>query len=496
MLEQVDISAKLNKSEYKSQMDRLEVRLGELHRQLHQQGVPAIIVFEGWDAAGRGTLINELILRLDPRGFKVFANNTCHADSQAHPFLWQYWNTTPPAGKITIYDRSWYERVMGDRIDGLIAEEKIPGTLDEIVSFERQLTDAGCILLKFFLHISKKEQKKRLEKLEQDPVTRWRVTEVEWRRYRKYDNYLKMIEQTLKRTDCGQSPWIPVAASDRRFAAVQICETVAVELEKQIADWQARRPNESAETPLKPEETKPERLISLLDKATQLPEWNLDSYERDMSHWGKKLHDLHYATYRKKVPVLILFEGWDAAGKGGAIKRLVQHFDPRGYEVIPVSAPNDIEKAHHYLWRFWQSVPAAGRISVFDRTWYGRVLVERVEGFAQEAEWRRAYREINEFEEQLVNYGAVIVKFWLHIDKEEQLRRFQDRQNTPEKQWKITEEDWRNREKWEAYKTAVDEMLLRTSGRKTPWTVVPANSKEYARWMVLKTVAEAMEKSL
>ncbi|MBP8036746.1 MAG: phosphate--AMP phosphotransferase, partial [Negativicutes bacterium] len=172
------------------------------------------------------------------------------------------------------------------------------------------------------------------------------------------------------------------------------------------------------------------------------------------------------------------------------------HLDPRGYEVVPVAAPNDTEKSHHYLWRFWQAVPSAGRISVFDRTWYGRVLVERVEGFCLETEWRRAYREINEFEQQLTNYGAVVVKFWLHIDKDEQLRRFREREETPEKRWKITDEDWRNREKWDAYKVAVDEMLFRTSTRKAPWTVVAANSKEYARWLVLKTVTEAISSAL
>ena len=194
--------------------------------------------------------------------------------------------------------------------------------------------------------------------------------------------------------------------------------------------------------------------------------------------------------------MLVLFEGWDAAGKGGAIKRLVRNFDPRGYEVTPISAPNDTERDHHYLWRFWQAIPSAGRIGVFDRTWYGRVLVERIEGFCSEADWRRAYREINEFEEQLTRFGAVIVKFWLHIDKDEQLRRFQGREDTPEKQWKITEEDWRNRDKWDAYKMAVDEMLFRTSTRQAPWTVVEANSKEYARCKVLRTVAEAMERAL
>lgn len=494
MLEQIDISQKIAKADYKEQMDRLEIRLGELHRKLHDLAIPAIIVFEGWDAAGRGSLINELILRLDPRGFKVFANNTCHAEDAAHPFLWQYWNTTPAAGKITIYDKSWYDRVLSDRVDGLVPADKIPNLYDEIVSFERQLTDAGGVLIKFFLHISKKEQKKRLEDLEGDAATRWRVGEVEWRRHRKYEQYFEIIEETLGRTDRALSPWVPVAAMDRRFAAIKICETVVHVFDKLIA-WHEQQKTMIGSAH-EPAELRREVPGSVLDKVSQSKDWDPSRYDRQLDLFGDKLHELHYATYRKKIPILILFEGWDAAGKGGAIKRLVQNFDPRGYEVIPVSAPNDVEKAHHYLWRFWQAVPSAGRISVFDRTWYGRVLVERVEGFCKETEWRRSYREINEFEEQLTNFGAVIVKFWLHIDKEEQLRRFQDREMTPEKRWKITADDWRNREKWDDYKAAVDEMLFRTSTQKAPWTVVAANSKEYARWMVLKTVAEAMEKSI
>ena len=493
MLEQVDLSQKLDKADYKTRMELLGNQLGELHRKLHERKIPAIIVFEGWDAAGRGTLINELILRLDPRGFKVFANNTCHADSTAHPFLWQFWNTIPAAGKLMIYDKSWYDRVLSERIDGLSVPEKLAATYDEIVSFERQLSDSGCILIKFFLHITRKEQKKRMEKLEQDPATRWRVGEVEWRRHRKYDEYVEIIEETLSRTDRDCSPWIPVAAMDRRFAAVKICETIAQSFEQQLARLE-QQPILKPSTELT--ENRQEISASILDRVTMLKEWKPDDYEKAMDRFGKKLHEMHYEAYKKKIPVLILFEGWDAAGKGGAIKRLVQHLDPRGYEVVPVAAPNDTEKSHHYLWRFWQAVPAAGRISIFDRTWYGRVLVERVEGFCQETEWRRAYREINEFEQQLTNYGAVVVKFWLHIDKDEQLRRFREREDTPEKRWKITDEDWRNREKWDAYKVAVDEMLFRTSTRKAPWTVVAANSKEYARWLVLKTVTEAIDSAL
>lgn len=497
MLDQLDLGQKISKSEFKTQMDRLGIQLSALHRRLHDLGIPAVIVFEGWDAAGRGTLINELILRLDPRGFKVFANNLCHGDVVAHPFLWRYWNTTPAAGQIMIYDKSWYDAVLSDRIDRATKNDRVSTFYDEIVSFERQLSDSGCLLIKFFLHITKKEQKKRMDELEKDPATRWRVGDVEMRRHRKYEEYLTIIEETLSRTDRDCSPWTPIAAMDRRFAAEKICRTVIDTLEQRIQQKERGEKEAQAMLPVPDVVGTPTEIpTSVLDKVAISKDWNPDQYEKEIDRWGTKLHALHYETYKKKIPVLILFEGWDAAGKGGAIKRLVENFDPRGYEVTPISAPNDTERAHHYLWRFWQAVPAAGRVTIFDRTWYGRVLVERVEGFCKENEWRRAYREINEFEEQLTNFGAVIVKFWLHIDKDEQLRRFEEREHTPEKSWKITAEDWRNREKWDDYKLAVDEMLFRTSTRKAPWTVVAANSKEYARMTVLKTVAEAMAKAL
>jgi len=209
-----------------------------------------------------------------------------------------------------------------------------------------------------------------------------------------------------------------------------------------------------------------------------------------------RLGELGFQVYKQQRPVIIAFEGWDAAGKGGAIRRLTERLDPRGYVVYPISAPKGDDAEHHYLWRFWRRLPEAGQIAIFDRTWYGRVLVERVEGFCKEEEWRRAYREINEFERQLVDYGVVLVKFWLHISQEEQLARFEARQETAYKAWKLTDEDWRNRGKWDQYAEAVEDMLLRTSTTIAPWSVVPANDKFYSRVFVLETVVKALEDQL
>ena len=235
---------------------------------------------------------------------------------------------------------------------------------------------------------------------------------------------------------------------------------------------------------------------SVLDAADLSKAIQPAEYEAELEKWQLRVRDMEHAMYKARVPLMVLYEGWDAAGKGGNIRRLTSKMDPRGYDVIPIAAPNDIEKAHHYLWRFWNAVPKAGHIAIFDRTWYGRVLVERVEGFCTEAEWKRAYREINEMEEQLTDAGMGLVKFWLHIDPEEQLRRFEERQEVSWKTWKITEEDWRNREKWDRYKEAVDEMLFRTGTSRAPWTVVEANDKYYARVKALRTVVETMEKVL
>ena len=221
-----------------------------------------------------------------------------------------------------------------------------------------------------------------------------------------------------------------------------------------------------------------------------------EEYKEKLKKLQKRLSELHSEIYRLRIPVVIGFEGWDAGGKGGAIKRLTSHLDPRGYRVNPTASPNDIEKVHHYLWRFWNNVPKAGHIAIFDRTWYGRVMVERIEGFCTEAEWKRAYQEINEMESHMANAGAVVLKFWLHIDKDEQERRFKERQENPAKQWKITEEDWRNRAKWDAYEEAVNEMLVRTSTTYAPWIVVEGNDKHYARVKVLKTVVDALEKKI
>jgi len=494
MLEKLDLSLKIDKQDYKNVTPDLEIRVGALQRRAYELKIPMIIVFEGWDAAGKGTLINKLLLALDPRGYTVHPTNPPTEEEVLRPFLWRFWIRTPEAGRIAVFDRSWYGRVLVERVDKIVKKKAWERAYGEIVSFERQLVDGGFVIIKFFLHITKKEQKKRFGKLRKNKSTAWKVTKDDYRHHRQYDQYFEATEDMLARTDTGFAPWTVVEAHDRRYATVKVFNTVIETLARKIDRVEKKRGEPERDNVSSFQGVN--KTSSVLDKTDLSKRLTRDEYGKALKEYQNLILELEHEVYLERVPVVIVYQGWDAAGKGGNIKRLVQKMDPRGYEVITTAVPNDVERAHHYLWRFWWKVPKAGHIAIFDRSWYGRVLVERVEGFCKEEEWRRAYREINEMEDQWVNFGTVLIKFWLHIDKEEQLRRFQERQNTAHKLWKISAEDWRNREKWDQYKEAVDEMLFRTSTSHAPWTVIESNSKLYARIKVLKTVVQEVQKAL
>ncbi len=498
MLEKVDLNKKLGKPEYKDMIDNLREKLGELQRQARDLGIPVLIVFEGWDASGKGTLINELILSLDPRGFNVYTTGEDHEEAVMRPYFWRFWRKTPQRGRIVILDKSWYTKILVDNVMKQASTNEMQKAFHDSLSLERQLADDGTLIIKFFLHISEKEQHKRLKKLEKDSATAWRVTDTDWEHHRHYGKYLAAIEEMLQHSDAEFAPWTIVEAHDRRYATIKILNTVIEAVEKQITSSQqvCVNPQVNLAKPLISPEVAKILTSSILAGVDLTQTLKASDYQKSMKVYQSRVRELEYIIYNKRIPVIIAFEGWDAAGKGGAIRRLTQNMDPRGYTVIPVSAPTEEEKAYHYLWRFWKGIPKAGHIAIFDRSWYGRVLVERVENLCREEEWRRAYKEINEMEEQWTNFGTVLVKFWLHIDKDEQKRRFEERMANPGKQWKITGEDWRNREKWELYEKAVDEMFFRTSTTYAPWTLVEANSKEYARKKVLQTVTEAIENKI
>ncbi len=509
MLEKVDLSKKIGKKEFKEELEKKSERLALLQRQCRQAGIPIMIVFEGFGAAGKGTQINRLIQPMDPRGFVVHAGSKVTEEERYRPFLYRYWTKTPAKGRMVIFERSWYRSVLSDRFDGITKEEDVDNAIRDIRSFERQLTDDGTVIIKLFLYISKEEQKKRFAALEKSEETRWRVNKEDWKRNKEYDRYLRMNEEMLERTDDEYAPWTIIEATDKDYATIKIMRVIVAaleaELEKKRAADERKAAQKAAAAEKAPEAKDPaqtgkskaahykNRVLSGVDLSKSLDK---KEYKEKLEKLQKKIGRLHSELYLLRIPVVLAFEGWDAGGKGGAIKRLTSHLDPRGYAVHPTSSPNDIEKVHHYLWRFWNNMPKAGHIAIFDRTWYGRVMVERIEGFCTEEEWKRAYQEINEMEEHITSFGAIVLKFWLHIDKDEQERRFKERMETPSKQWKITDEDWRNRAKWDEYETCVDEMLIRTSTTYAPWIIVEANSKYYARVKVLETVVDAMEKKI
>lgn len=492
MLEKVDLNKKMGKKEYKEQMEQLQPKLSYLQRACKESGIPVIIVFEGLGAAGKGTLINQILEPLDPRGFGVYSTAVETQEEKMHPFLWRFWTKTPAKGRIAIFDRGWYRRVLTDRFDGLTPENKLAEAYGEICSFEQQLTADGVVMIKLFVYISQKEQQKRFEKLLAAKQTAWRVTKDDLKRNKHYDEYLQMNEEMLEKTDSSYAPWHIIEGTDREYAAVKMMQIVVDTLEQAID-----HKKQEAEKKEAPKQEEQELLrTSVLAGVDPNKEMSKEEYKKKLEELQTRLSELHNQLYRYRIPVVLAFEGWDAGGKGGAIKRLTRALDPRGYAVNPVASPNDVEKVHHYLWRFWTRMPKAGHIAIFDRSWYGRVMVERIEGFCTEEEWKRAYREMNEMEAELAHAGSIVIKFWLHIDKDEQERRFKERQENPAKQWKITDEDWRNRAKWDEYEKAVDEMLVRTSTLYAPWVVVEGNNKYYARIKVLQTVVDAIEKSL
>ena len=492
MLETLDLAQQVRQEIYAQVFPPLESRLSELQRAARAAGIPIVVVFEGWDAAGKGTVINRLMQPLDPRGFKVWGIDAPDEEEIYRPFLWRFWTKLPASGRIAIFDRSWYRRVLVERVDKLVPARTWRAAYDEILSFERQLTDDGMVLVKLWLHIDKKEQKKRFKKISKDPSESWKVTQEDWRHHRQYDQYLEAVEEMLQRTSSAAAPWTVVEAHDRRHTRIKVFQTLIAAIEQALAVRQSTAALPTREAVVRAEAPATGNgaagsVFSTVDLTQRLER---AEYERELKELQARFRDQEHEIYVHRIPVVIVYEGWDASGKGGNIKRLTQNLDPRGYEVVPIAAPTDEERAHHYLWRFWRHLPKAGHITIFDRSWYGRVLVERVEGFCRPDEWRRAYREIDEFESQLTSFGTVLIKFWLHIDPEEQLRRFTERQQFTHKNWKITAEDWRNRERWGDYEQAAGEMIQRTSTTYAPWTVIESVDKLHARIKVLRTVVQ------
>ena len=476
------------KEDIKAELKVEREKLANASMKIKEAKLPVMVIFEGWGSAGKGSVIADVIKNIDPRFFEVA---TTHAEptveEKRKPFLYRYFIEIPEAGKFKFFDTCWMQEVTDGILDGTLSEKDYARRIQSINTTERQLTDNGYLVMKFFFNISKKEQAKRLLALKADKNTRWRVDEDDIWENEHYKECQKVYDKYLNDTNRSISPWYIIDAKDKRWAELQVLRYLNLGIDTALK-------NHSLAVPIL-QNTFPLKHMPLLKDIPLDKTISDEEYKIQLKLLQEKLHELHYKLYRKKIPVIIAYEGWDAAGKGGNIKRIAGALDPRGYVVHPIASPEPHEKARHYLWRFWKRLPKTGHIAIFDRTWYGRVMVERLEGFCSENDWQRAYNEMNEFEKELSDWGAVVIKFWVQIDNQTQLERFTDRQNTPEKQWKITDEDWRNREKWDLYEDAVNEMLQKTSTTYAPWYVLESVDKKYARIKALKIVIEALEKA-
>jgi polyphosphate:AMP phosphotransferase len=484
MLEKIDLSKRIDDKLFKKEIAPFYPRLGVLQRALWDLGVPIVIVVEGWNASGITMVISELIQYLDPRGFALHSIGSPRDEERTRPLLWRFWIKTPARGRMAIFARSWYSRSLAEQVSGIDWKSQIKRSIADINTFERQLFDDGAIIIKFFLHISKEEQKRRLEEREKNALTSWMITQGDWDFHRHYDDYLPLIEDYIEGTNTPSAPWTVVGATDGNYTRLKVYSTVIRHLEKRQKEIGKNSREKQNRENKKPPKNRVRRSSAALE------EYSKQEYEDLLVRYQEEVRDIQYWLYKRKIPLIIVYEGWDAAGKGGNIMRLVRSMNPRGYDVVPVSRPDQTELDHHYLWRFYRRFPPAGHITIFDRSWYGRVLVERVEGFCTEEEWKRAYNEINEMEEAYIAHGGGLIKFWLEVSKEEQYRRFVARQNDALKEWKMTEEDWRNREKWGEYEDAMDEMLARTCTSSAPWTVIESDDKYYARLKAIRTVIE------
>lgn len=491
MFETAELGHAIAKDVYNAEVPKLRADLLDAQFDAMQaKKFATVIVIAGVDGAGKGETVNLLAAWLDPRHVSVTAFGQPTSEEAARPDTWRFWRSLPPRGKIGILFGSWYTQPIVDHALGRISDSKLDQALEHINRFERMLADEGILLLKFWFHLGKKAQKCRLKKLEDDPRTRWRVTDQDWQNFKNYKEFRNTSSRAVRETDMSHAPWLIVEGEDARFRSLTVGKTVLAAIRGRL-----ERPKLPA-VPLAPLPLPAIDARNILDTVDLLTKIEKADYEARLEDLQGRLALLTRSAKFGKISVVAAFEGWDAAGKGGAIRRVTAGLDARHYGITAVAAPTEEERAQPYLWRFWRKLPARGHTAIFDRTWYGRVLVERVEGFCSESDWLRAYSEINDFEEQLHNHAIVVCKFWLHVSAEEQLRRFTERQASQFKRFKITEEDWRNREKWQPYVQAVCDMVDRTSTEIAPWTLVPAEDKYTARITVLQTLCDRIEAAL
>jgi polyphosphate:AMP phosphotransferase len=493
------IGRSLSKEAYKQEVEQLRTELLEAQLALKERNIPVYVIIAGIEGAGKGGVVNRLDEWLDARGVSVYAFWDETDDERQRPRAWRFWRAMPRRGEVSVFFGGWYLNPIEQRFAGDWDDAELDQCLRGIRELERMLINDGAVIVKCWYHFSEEVQRERLKALARNDRSRWKMLPKKSKFSEQYQRFEDIADRVVRGTDIGRAPWHIIEATDARYRDMTTGRILLHELQHALA----QAPHDERRVEDAPSESNgdllpdaPEARISLLDRIDLGQTIDREHYRERLADLQGELSELAWRAYKRKVSTMLVFEGVDAAGKGGAIRRVTQAVDSRLREVIQVAAPTDEEKAHHYLWRFWRHVPRAGRMTIFDRSWYGRVLVERVEGFTSHANWARAYLEINDFEEQLTRAGIVVQKFWLQISKEEQLARFQAREQTPYKRYKITDEDWRNREKWDQYREAVNEMLARTSARHAPWNLIAGNDKRFARIQVLETVVGALREAL
>lgn len=493
MFEAIELGQTLGKQEFKDQEEEFRTKLLMLQRELQEANVATLIIVSGVEGSGKGEVVDNLNKWFDSRGMETHAFWDETDEEKERPDYWRYWMRLPPRGNIGIMFGGWYWEPIHAHTDKELDDASLDEHARRIKEFERMLRADGLLIVKLWFHLSYDEHKKRLKQRSRSPhPTNYKEDEKEVQK--RYQDFLLASERVIRHTDIPEAPWYLIEADDGNFRDASVAKVLLQQISHRLTDH--RRGGDrrvQTDTPVVTLDGNP---VTILDKVDTEATIDKDEYKKQLKFYQEKLAELSWQAYHNKHSTVIVFEGWDAAGKGGALRRVTSAIDARLYRGISVAAPTDEEIAHHYLWRFWRQIPRAGYMTIYDRSWYGRVLVERVEDFASPQEWRRAYQEINSFEEQLANNGVIVVKFWLHISAEEQLQRFEERQNIPWKQHKLTEEDWRNRDKWGDYTQAVNEMIVRTSTSKAPWHIVAGNDKRFARIDVLKHVCERLQSTL
>lgn len=491
MFESAELGHKVAKSVYEKEAPKLREALLDAQFDLaRNKAFQVIILIGGVDGAGKGETVNTLNAWMDPRHIRTNAMGAPSDEERERPPMWRFWRALPPKGTIGIFFGSWYTAPIIDRVSGRTKNADLDKSVEEIKRFEKMLADEGALILKFWFHLSKKQQKIRLNSLEKDPENRWRVTDTDWERFKLYDKFRGVSEPTLRHTSTAYAPWLVVEGSDERYRNLTTGEAILEAIQKRLRVHRSK-PVVVEPAPLPIVDNL--HLLNTLDLRLKVPK---SDYKAEVEKYQGRLNMLTRDPKFKSRSVILLFEGNDAAGKGGAIRRVTGALDARIYHIVPVAAPTDEERAQPYLWRFWRHLPRLGQVAIFDRSWYGRVLVERVQGFCTQSDWLRAYSEISDFEEEMTRHKILLAKFWLAISPEEQIRRFKERQAMGFKRFKLTPEDWRNRKKWDDYVRAVCDMVDRTSSEIAPWTLVEANDKYHARIKVLRTICERIEAAL